>query len=99
MRVALSGFPLTLVARNPPSWLTHSVRERSWEIEIMRAAGFTPAQVVASVVSGAPVVTRARVARRSIEGRSKCEIIRSLKRYIASQRYRCLPRPGPLDDR
>ncbi|MGH7692358.1 MAG: IS110 family transposase [Candidatus Dormibacteria bacterium] len=37
--------------------------------------------------------TRAYVARRSAEGRSKREIIRMLKRYVARQVYRHLPRP------
>ena len=36
--------------------------------------------------------TRAYVARRTAEGRSKREIIRSLKRYVARELYRCLPR-------
>ena len=39
--------------------------------------------------------TRAYVARRTHEGRSKREIIRSLKRYVARELYRCLPRPQP----
>ncbi len=39
--------------------------------------------------------TRAYVARRTTEGRSKREIIRSLKRYVARELYRCLPRPQP----
>ena len=37
--------------------------------------------------------SRACVARRSNEGRSKRDIIRSLKRYVAGELYRCLPRP------
>ena len=37
--------------------------------------------------------TRAYVTRRTAEGRSKREIIRSLKRYVARELYRCLPRP------
>ena len=37
--------------------------------------------------------TRAYVARRTLEGRSKREIIRSLKRYVTRELYRCLPRP------
>jgi transposase len=36
--------------------------------------------------------TRAYVERRSKEGRSKREIIRILKRYVAREVYRCLPR-------
>jgi len=36
--------------------------------------------------------TRAYVARRTAEGRSKREIIRSLKRYVARELYRRLPR-------
>ena len=39
--------------------------------------------------------TRAYVARRTAEGRSKRETIRSLKRYVARELYRCLPRPEP----
>ena len=39
--------------------------------------------------------TRAYVARRTAEGRSKRDIIRSLKRYVARELYRCLPRPEP----
>jgi transposase len=39
--------------------------------------------------------TRAYVARRTAEGRSKREIIRSLKRYVARELYRCLARPQP----
>ena len=39
--------------------------------------------------------TRAYVARRTHEGRSKREIIRSLKRYVVRELYRCLPRPQP----
>ena len=33
--------------------------------------------------------TRAYVARRTAEGRSKREIIRSLKRYVARELYLC----------
>ncbi len=36
--------------------------------------------------------TRAYVVRRTAEGRSKREIIRALKRYVARELYRCLPR-------
>ncbi len=43
--------------------------------------------------------TRSYVERRTREGRSKREIIRSLKRYVARELYRCLPIPSPLDDR
>ncbi len=39
--------------------------------------------------------TRTYVERRTTEGRSKREIIRSLKRYVARELYRCLPRPQP----
>ncbi len=39
--------------------------------------------------------TRAYVTRRTAEGRSKREIIRSLKRYVARELYRCLRRPQP----
>ncbi len=38
--------------------------------------------------------TRAYVARRTAEGRSKREIIRALKRYVARELYRRLPRAG-----
>ena len=37
--------------------------------------------------------TRAYVECRTNEGRSKHETIRSLKRYVACELYRCLPRP------
>ena len=40
--------------------------------------------------------TRRYVERRTREGRSKREIIRSLKRYVARQLYRYLPRPESL---
>ncbi len=40
--------------------------------------------------------TRSYVERRTREGRSKREIIRSLKRYVARELYRCLPRPRPV---
>ena len=40
--------------------------------------------------------TRTYVARRTAEGRSKREIIRSLKRYVARELYRWLPRPRPV---
>ena len=36
--------------------------------------------------------TRAYVERRTIEGRSKPEIMRVLKRYVAREVYRHLPR-------
>ena len=39
--------------------------------------------------------TRAYVARRTAEGRSKREIIRCLKRYVAREVYRLLPHPMP----
>jgi hypothetical protein len=39
--------------------------------------------------------TRAYVAQRAAEGRSKSEIIRSLERYVARELDRCLPRPQP----
>ena len=39
--------------------------------------------------------TRAYVARRTAEGRSKLEIVRVLKRYVARELYRCLPRVQP----
>ena len=37
--------------------------------------------------------TRAYMARRLAEGRSKPEVIRILKRYVAREAYRHLPRP------
>ena len=40
--------------------------------------------------------TRSYVERRTREGRSKREIIRSLKRYVARELYCCLPRPQPV---
>ena len=46
--------------------------------------------VVVRMVSHAP--TRAYVERRTKEGRSKREIIRMLKRYVAREVYRHLPR-------
>ena len=39
------------------------------------------------------------VERRTRGGPLKREIIRSLKRYVARELYRCLPVPSPLDDR
>jgi transposase len=36
--------------------------------------------------------TRAYVERRTIEGRSKLEIMRVFKRYVAGEVYRHLPR-------
>lgn len=39
--------------------------------------------------------TRAYVARRTAEGRSKLEIVRALKRYVARELYRCRPRVQP----
>ena len=36
--------------------------------------------------------TRAYMTRRLSEGRSKPEVIRILKRYVARQVYHCLPR-------
>ncbi len=40
--------------------------------------------------------TPSYVERRTREGRRKREIIRSLKRYVARELYRCLPRPRPV---
>jgi hypothetical protein len=37
--------------------------------------------------------TRAYVERRTKDGRSKREVIRVLKRYVAREVYRLLPRP------
>ena len=47
-----------------------------------------------SAIAGEPR-TLAYVARRPAEGRSKREIIRGLKRYVARDLYRCLPRVQP----
>jgi transposase len=49
-----------------------------WRIVMVRMASHPP--------------TRAYVERRSIEGRSKLEIMRMLKRYVAREVYRHLPR-------
>jgi hypothetical protein len=46
-------------------------------------------QIVITRMSSHPA-TRAYVARRTAEGRSKKEIIRCLKRYVARQVYPCL---------
>ncbi|MCQ9369625.1 IS110 family transposase, partial [Brevibacterium sp. 91QC2O2] len=40
--------------------------------------------------------TRAYVARRTAEGKSKREIMRCLKRYIANEAYRHIVRPEPV---
>ena len=47
--------------------------------------------VMVRMVSHLP--TRAYVERRTKEGRSKLEIMRMLKRYVAREVYRHLPRP------
>jgi transposase len=39
------------------------------------------------------VLTQAYMTRRLAEGRSKREVIRVLKRYVAREVYRYLPRP------
>jgi hypothetical protein len=41
--------------------------------------------------------TRVYVERRTAEGKSKLEILRILKRYIAREVYPLLPRPDPTD--
>lgn len=43
--------------------------------------------------------TRTYGERRTREGRSRREIVRSLKRYVARELYCCLPVPSPPDDR
>jgi transposase len=50
---------------------------------------------VALVRMGHDSTTRAYVARRTAEGRTKREIMRSLKRYIARQLYRTLTATYP----
>ena len=40
--------------------------------------------------------TREYVARRTVEGKSKREILRRLKRYVAREVYRVLRAPGTL---
>ena len=40
--------------------------------------------------------TRAYVARRTAEGKSRREILRCLKRYVAREVYRILVAPGAL---
>ena len=55
-----------------------SANQARWRIVMVRMAGEPR--------------TRAYVARRTAEGRSKREIIRALKRYVARDLYRCLPR-------
>ena len=40
--------------------------------------------------------TREYVARRTAEGKSKREILRCLKRYVAREVYGILTAPGPL---
>lgn len=54
--VTLSGFLLGLVGLNLFSTLQLSIRERTREIGLLKALGFTPAQLVASIVSGAIVL-------------------------------------------
>jgi len=53
---ALSALLLALVSLNLLSTLQLSVRERTREIGLLKAIGFTPQQVVASIVSGAIVL-------------------------------------------
>jgi hypothetical protein len=42
--------------------------------------------------------TRLYVQRRCAEGKTKTEAIRCLKRYVARERYTCLPQQTLLDD-
>ena len=50
---SMSGFLLVLVGLNLLMALTLAVRERTREIGIMKTIGFTPRQVVVSIISGA----------------------------------------------
>ena len=58
-----------------------SANQALWRIVMVRMAGEPR--------------TRAYVARRTAVGRSKREIIRVLKRYVARELYRCLPHVQP----
>jgi transposase len=49
--------------------------------------------VIVMARMSADKATRAYVERRVAEGRSKLEIVRALKRYVARELYRYLPRP------
>jgi putative ABC transport system permease protein len=51
--LSLSGFLLVLVGLNVLAALTLAVRERTREIGVMKTIGFTPIDVVVSVISGA----------------------------------------------
>lgn len=54
--VALSGLLLALVTLNLLSTLLLSVRERTREVGLLKAIGFTPSEIVSSIVSGAIVL-------------------------------------------
>jgi putative ABC transport system permease protein len=54
--MTLSGFLFGLVALNLFSTLQLSIRERTREIGLLKALGFTPAEIVASIASGAMVL-------------------------------------------
>jgi transposase len=49
--------------------------------------------VIVMARMSADKATRAYVERRVAEGRSKLEVVRVLKRYVARELYRYLPRP------
>ena len=51
-----------------------------------------PLWVIVMARMSADKATRAYVERRVAEGRSKLEVIRVLKRYVARELYRYLPR-------
>ncbi len=62
-------------------------------VERLIAAGALIAVVLWVALGRMNVEQYPYVERRTREGRSKREIIRSLKRYVARELYRYLPRP------